>query len=54
MLAPRYHELQLGAVWQSRLTHLTVLAVSATQVPLLHLSFGVQASLSALQVAPSL
>jgi hypothetical protein len=46
--------LHTGWVWHSRLTQTTLLAVSATQLPLMHLSFGVQASLSALQAAPSL
>ena len=46
--------LQLGVLWHSRLMHFTVFAVSATHVPLWHLSFGVHASLSALQLAPSL
>jgi hypothetical protein len=44
----------VGAVWQSRCTHTTLFALSATQVPLTHLSFGVHASLSALHAAPSL
>jgi hypothetical protein len=46
--------LQVGVVWQVFWTHTTLWAVSATQVPLRHVSLGVQASLSALQDAPSL
>jgi hypothetical protein len=34
--------------------HLTALAVSATQLPFMHLSLGVQALLSALQAVPLL
>ena len=45
--------LQSGGVWQSFCTHFTLFAVSATQVPPRHLSFGVHFVLSALQLAPS-
>ena len=44
----------VAAVWQSRCTHFTVCAVSATHTPDLQLSFGVHAFPSALQAAASL
>jgi hypothetical protein len=45
--------LHVGAVWQGFWTHATLWATSATHIPLMQESLGVQASPSALQVAPS-